>query len=73
MDTFAIFHGVTSTISFADSHAESHRWIEASTIKAARDSARGIDSFYWSGGNNKNRDFVWVYQRYKHVKWAPLP
>jgi prepilin-type N-terminal cleavage/methylation domain-containing protein len=72
VDPFAIFHGVTSTISFGDGHAESHRWIEPSTIKAARDSSRGIESFYWSGGNNKNRDFVWVYQRYKHQKWAPL-
>lgn len=72
VDPFAIFHGETSTISFADGHAESHRWLEASTIKAARDSSRGIESFYWNGGNNRNRDFVWVYQRYKHQKWAPL-
>jgi prepilin-type N-terminal cleavage/methylation domain-containing protein/prepilin-type processing-associated H-X9-DG protein len=72
VDTFAIFHGVTSTISFADGHAESHRWLEASTIKAARDSSRGIPSFYWTGGNSRNKDFVWVYQRYKHKKWAPL-
>ena len=72
VDPFAVFHGETSTISFADGHAESHRWIEASTLKAARDSSRGIESFYWAGGNNKNRDFQWLYQRYKHQKWAPL-
>jgi hypothetical protein len=58
--------------SFADGHAETRRWIEASTIKAATDSANGIESFYWSGGNINNRDFVWVHQRYKHRKWAPL-
>jgi len=72
VDPFAIFHGDNSTISFADGHAESHKWVEASTIKAARDSSRGIESFYWAGGNNKNRDFQWIYQRYKHQKWAPL-
>jgi len=72
VDPFAIFHGSTSTISFADGHAESHRWLEATTIEAARKSSRGIDSFYWSGGNTKNRDFTWVYQRYKHQKWAPF-
>jgi prepilin-type N-terminal cleavage/methylation domain-containing protein/prepilin-type processing-associated H-X9-DG protein len=72
VDPFAVFHGDTSTLSFADGHAESRRWIEATTIKAARDSARGRESFSWSGGNNRNRDFVWVYQRYKHVRWAPL-
>jgi len=72
VDPFAVFHGHTSTISFADGHADAHRWVEPSTIKAARDSAAGRQSFYWAGGNNKNRDFQWVYQRYKHVKWAPL-
>ncbi len=72
VDPFAIFHGRTSTISFADGHAESHHWLEASTIKAATDSAAGKSSFNWTGGNNKNRDFQWVYQRYKHSKWSPL-
>ena len=72
VDPFAVFHGATSTIGFADGHAESHRWSEATTIKAATDSANGKESFYWAGGNNKNADFRWVYQRYKHGKWAPL-
>jgi prepilin-type N-terminal cleavage/methylation domain-containing protein/prepilin-type processing-associated H-X9-DG protein len=72
VDPFAIFHGRTSTFAFADGHAETHSWVVPSTIKAATDSANGISSFYWAGGNNKNVDFQWVYQRYKHQKWAPL-
>ena len=72
VDTFAIFHGTVSTISFADGHAESHTWRDSRVIKAATDSSRGIESFYWAGGDAKNRDFQWVYQRYKHKKWAPL-
>lgn len=72
VDPFAVFHGRTSTISFADGHADIHTWLEASTIKAAADSAKGRESFFWAGGNNKNRDFQWVHQRYKHMKWAPL-
>jgi len=72
VDPFAVFHGRTSTMSFADGHAEVRSWIESSTIEAATLSARGQESFYWSGGNANNRDFVWVYQRYKHLKWAPL-
>jgi len=72
VDPFAIFHGSTSTIGFADGHAEAHRWVEDSTLKAARDSGNGKQSFNWSGGNNKNRDFQWVYERYKHLKYAPL-
>lgn len=72
VDPFAIFHGSVSTFSFADGHAELHKWLEPSTIKAARDSAAGKDSFYWAGGNKNSRDFRWVYDRYKHGKWQPL-
>ncbi len=72
VDTFAIFHGNTSTISFADGHAEGHTWRDAKVIKAAKDSSAGIESFYWAGGNASNVDFQWIYQRYKHGKWSPL-
>jgi len=72
VDPFAIFHGHNSTISFADGHAESHAWKDAGVIKAATMSAHGVSSFNWAGGNAKNPDFQWVYQRYKHKKWAPL-
>ncbi|MBM3882051.1 MAG: prepilin-type N-terminal cleavage/methylation domain-containing protein [Verrucomicrobia bacterium] len=72
VDPFAIFHGDISTFGFADGHAESHKWLEPSTIKAATDSARGISSFYWSGGNARNRDFVWVWDRFRHLGWKPL-
>ena len=73
VDPFAVFHGNNSSFSFSDGHAESHKWIEASTIKAARDSANGVSSFFWSGGNGSNRDFRWVYDRYRHQAWKPLP
>lgn len=72
VDPFAIFHGNVSTISFIDGHAESHHWRDPGVIKAAQDSSAGKESFYWSGGNSKNADFQWVYQRYKHKKWTPL-
>jgi len=73
IDPFAIFHGNVSTLAFADGHAELHKWVEATTIKAATDSANGRQSFNWTGGGPKNRDFRWVYDRYKHVAWKPLP
>jgi len=73
VDTFAVFHGENSSISFIDGHAESHKWREPSTIKAARDSANGVQSFYWSAGNARaNKDFVWVYERYRFPTWKPL-
>lgn len=72
VDGFAIFHGTVTTLSFADGHAETHPWHDASVIKAAKDFANGQSDFYWAGGNAKNVDFQWVYQHYKHKKWAPL-
>ncbi|MSU34633.1 MAG: type II secretion system protein [Pedosphaera sp.] len=72
VDPFAIFHGSWSTFSFSDNHAEGHKWIDPRTIKAATDSSKGTDSFFWAGGDKKNPDFVWVWNRYQHQKWAPL-
>jgi len=74
VDPFAVFHGDNSSLSFADGHAESHKWVEASTIKAARDSANGINSFFWSVGNaSQNRDFRWMHDRYRFQGWKALP
>jgi prepilin-type N-terminal cleavage/methylation domain-containing protein/prepilin-type processing-associated H-X9-DG protein len=73
VDPFAIFHGDVSTLSFADGHAELHKWLEPTTVKAARDSANGISSFNWSGGNGRNRDFRWVWDRFRHAGWKELP
>jgi len=74
VDPFAIFHGIVSTLSFADGHAESHKWRDAQTIKAATDSSRGISSVYWSGGGEgmKNPDFNWMWDKYRFQGWTPL-
>ena len=73
VDPFAIFHGNISTFSFADGHAESHKWLDAKTIKAATDSANGFSSFFWPGGTKINPDFVWVWNHYRYQTWKPLP
>ncbi len=72
VDPFAIFHGNTSTFSFADGHAESRTWRDARTIKAAKDSAKGISSFNWAGGGPNNVDFAWMWDKYRFVGWKPL-
>jgi prepilin-type N-terminal cleavage/methylation domain-containing protein/prepilin-type processing-associated H-X9-DG protein len=72
VDPFAIFHGNWSTFAFADGHAEGKRWNDPNTVKAATDSAMGRSSFFWQGGNSRNPDFVWVYERYRHPRWTPL-
>ncbi len=74
VDGFAIFHGDITTFGFADTHVESHKWLEATTIKAGQLFANGKDSFYWSGGNvRQNRDFRWVWNNYRYPSWKPLP
>ncbi len=73
VDGFAIFHGSVTTFAFADGHIESHKWLENTTIAAGIAFAKGKDSFYWAGGDGKNRYFRWVYDRYKHANWKPLP
>jgi prepilin-type N-terminal cleavage/methylation domain-containing protein len=74
VDTFAIFHGAVSTISFADSHVEAHKWLDPATIKAATDSSRGLSSFYWAGGGegSRNPDFYWMWDKYRFPDWTPL-
>ena len=72
VDTFAVFHSTWSTFAVADGHVEGHSWKDGATIKAARDSAKGIESFYWAGGNRGNRDFVWMWNNFDHADWKPL-
>ena len=72
VDPFASAHGNDSSFSFADGHAENHKWVDAKTLKAAQDSAAGKGSFFWQGGNAKNPDFRWVHERYRHKKYRPL-
>ena len=73
VDGFAIFHGEITTFGFADGHVESHKWKEASTIKAGQDFAKGVSAFYWDGGSvNLNKDFRWVWDHYIHSNWKPM-
>jgi prepilin-type N-terminal cleavage/methylation domain-containing protein/prepilin-type processing-associated H-X9-DG protein len=72
VDGFAIFHGIVTTFGFFDGHVETHKWRDGATIKAAIEFAKGIQSFYWSGGTKNNPDFVWVYDRFLHAGWQPL-
>ena len=72
VDPFAVAHGNDSSFSFADGHAENHKWVDKGTLKAARDSAAGKSSFYWPGGTAKNPDFKWVHERYRHKKYKPI-
>ncbi len=64
-DKPAVFHGVSSTFSFADGHAEIRRWLDADTIAFANSTATYISS--WVNYNNKALradDASWVAQHY---------
>jgi hypothetical protein len=72
VDPFAVYHGSVTSFGFGDGHGEIHKWLVPGTITAGQNSAKGIYSFYWSGGGKSNKDFVWVWDHYQHLKWAPL-
>jgi len=70
VDPVAIFHGGSSTIGFADGHAESHKWLEPTTVQAAAAAQSGTDTpFYWAKKTPVDRDFVWIEPRYKYKGW----
>ncbi len=73
VDPFAIYHGTSSTLSFADGHVDLHQWTDSGVILAASRSGAGLSSFFWAGGGSTNPDYRWIHERYKHTKWAPLP
>jgi prepilin-type N-terminal cleavage/methylation domain-containing protein/prepilin-type processing-associated H-X9-DG protein len=61
VDTPAAFHGGdTATFSFADGHAEAHRWLEGTTIAFANTGGDGSVPSPPAGGV----DEVWVAMRY---------
>lgn len=72
VDPFSVYHGDSSSLGFADGHAEIHRWTDAQILNAARQSGRGIQSFFPPGASATNPDYVWVHYRYRHRSFTPL-
>ena len=70
VDPVAIFHNGSSSISFADGHAEPHKWLEPTTVKAAAAAQSGSATpFYWAKKTPIDRDWDWVQPRYKYAEW----
>ena len=59
IDPVAVWHNGSSTFSFADGHAENHKWLEAATKKASGDNSQ----FFWAGSKD-DRDLQWALERY---------
>ena len=70
VDSVAVFHTGTSGIGFTDGHAEAHKWVKDTTIKAAAAAQNNLDTpFYWAKKTPRDRDFEWVEPRYKYKDW----
>ena len=72
VDPFSVYHGDSSSLGFADGHAEIHRWTDAQVLNAARLSGLGIQSFSPPGASTTNPDYMWVHYRYRHRNFVPL-
>lgn len=70
VDPLAIFHGGSSGLSFADGHAEAHKWVEKNTQVSAAAAQQNLDTtFYWPKATPRDRDFEWIELRYKYLEW----
>jgi prepilin-type processing-associated H-X9-DG protein len=61
-DNVAVFHGSSSTLGWADGHAERHKWQDSATLTAAGQLNSSVGHFY-SGGPN---DLKWLALRFPY-------
>lgn len=69
-DSPAAFHGNAATFSWADGHAEMHKWLDATTIAYANDSSLNKDAggaTQTAAQNGSRRDQQWVGMHYPTV------
>jgi prepilin-type N-terminal cleavage/methylation domain-containing protein/prepilin-type processing-associated H-X9-DG protein len=61
IDPFAIWHNGSSTLGFADGHAERHRWVSKNTIEMAEAQQK-----HWSAIENgkASEDYLWFKRSY---------
>lgn len=67
VDPLAIWHNDKSTLGFADSHAEKHKWVDKSTIEAARKAAAGDNSsIFQKVPPNEGEDYRYMAMGFPH-------
>lgn len=67
LDPVPMYHGNVSTFGFADAHAESHKWTDASLVRAGLAAAQGGNS---SMSVTSGKDYDYVYGGYRFPAWA---
>jgi hypothetical protein len=63
-DPLAMWHTDVNSISFADNHAELHKWTDPGVIAAGQGAAQGIPELNWTGPTN-GADYLYVYRGYQ--------
>jgi hypothetical protein len=73
-DSFAIFHGLVTTLGFADGHVFDRAWHNQALIHAEQLEAAGnLGEAFAPGGDKTDADYVWVWNNYRYQNWTPLP
>ena len=65
IDVIAIWHNTKSTLGFSDGHAETHTWLDSSTLKMATQKM-GLGQYGMSARPPENRDVQFMKRGYAH-------
>ena len=65
IDVIAIWHNKKSTLGFCDGHAETHGWLDSSTLKMATQNM-GLGQYGMSARPPENRDVQYMKRGYAH-------
>ena len=71
-DPIPMYHGNVSTATYADGHADSHKWIDAAIVNYGKQAALGGNGFNFNPPNPPNHtpDYEYIYQGYRFPGWA---
>lgn len=73
VDPLAAFHDGGAWFAMLDGHSEFRLWQDPRSLRTAKRAMAGADVFYAPGGDASNPDFRWVWDRFQHAAWSPLP
>jgi len=71
-DPIPMYHGNVSTATYADGHADSHKWIDQAIVNYGKQAALGGSSFSFTPPNPPNYtvDYEYIYQGFRFPGWA---
>jgi prepilin-type N-terminal cleavage/methylation domain-containing protein len=69
VDPPAMYHGDVSTMSFADGHAISHKWMDSRVVQAGRRAANGQNPGLSASSTSTGADGQFVHDNYRFPGW----